>query len=416
MLVYRLAIGLAQIVLPVLALFNAKLKAGVRGRAQTFSILEAQLQPSDRTLWFHCASLGEYEQGLPVFEAVRDLYPQHKIVLSFFSPSGYEIRKNSPIADVVVYLPLDTVANAQRFIKLVHPELSIFVKYDIWPNYIRALKDTRSHNILISAAFRPQQSFFNWYGGLMRDALRSFDHIFVQNEVSLGLLHRINYTSCSLSGDTRFDRVSNQLLQNNHLELIETFKADQLCIVVGSSWSEDIAVLAPFINRYSTLGFKVIIAPHELKPGPIAQLQADLKPQSLLYSQYSDQDLTEYQILIIDNIGLLSKIYAYADIAYVGGAMGKTGLHNILEPAVFGIPVIIGKHHKKFPEAQAMIENAGVISISDAQSLERELLPLIENKSLRAALGLKNKNYIQKNKGAVIQIMSYLRTLHVSKA
>ncbi|WP_053991970.1 3-deoxy-D-manno-octulosonic acid transferase [Mangrovimonas sp. TPBH4] len=408
-LLYNLGIFLTGIVLKIIALFNSKIKLGVEGRAHTFEVLEKSILPGDKTLWFHCASLGEYEQGLPVFKKLRELYPNHKVVLSFFSPSGYEIRKNSEIADTVVYLPLDYKRKAKKFVDLVHPEITVFVKYDIWPNVLNELHRRHLKAYLISANFRPQQSYFKFYGGYMRKALNSFDHIFVQNESSKTLLDSIGITQTSVTGDTRFDRVSDQLNQDNHLPFIDKFKQEALCIVIGSSWPEDEALLIPHINSHASENVKYIIAPHNIKPNLIADLKTQITAKTVLFSEKEGKDLSQYSVFIIDTIGLLTKIYAYADIAYVGGAMGKTGLHNILEPAVFGVPVIIGKNYKKFPEAHNMIANGGVQSISSQSQLDSTLTQLTENESQRKKLGLLNTDFVKKNKDAVIQILNYIR-------
>ena len=408
-LLYNIGVYIADFLLKLLASFNQKLQLGVDGRKQTFAILKQKLQVTDNTLWFHCASLGEYEQGLPVFKELRKLYANHKIVLTFFSPSGYEIRKNTDMADVVVYLPMDTRANVKQFLDLVKPELTIFVKYDFWPNYLSELKKRQHRAILISAAFRPNQAFFKFYGGMMRNALRTFEHIFVQNEASKDLLNSINFKNVTVSGDTRFDRVSDQLLQDNSLPFIETFKNYQLCVVIGSSWPEDEELLVKFINNYTSKNVKYIIAPHNMKGSQITNLVSKLVVKTVLYSEMDGKSLSEYSVFVIDTIGLLSKIYSYADISYVGGAMGTTGVHNILEPAVFGVPIIIGKEYSKFPEAFDMIENGGLISIKNYDELETTLNSIIDDLLKRKTLGTANANFILKNKGAVIQILDYIR-------
>jgi len=399
---------LAQLVLPLVALFNSKIKLGVSGRSNSFSILKNVLKDSDKTLWYHCASLGEYEQGLPVFKELRTLYPTHKIVLTFFSPSGYEIRKNTAIADVVVYLPLDTPYNAKRFFELVNPELTLFVKYDIWPNYLLELKKRGSKALLISALFRKEQSFFKFYGGFMRQALFAFKHIFVQDINTQNLLATINYNETTVTGDTRFDRVFSQLSQNNELPFIDQFKNNQLCLVAGSTWPEDEALLIDYINNTDS-NTKFIIAPHNIKVNQIKKLQDALTKKTVLFSEKADKKLDNYSVLIIDTIGLLSKIYKYADIAYVGGAMGSTGLHNTLEPAVFGVPIIIGKHYDKFPEASQMISEGGMISVSNQYEIKKTLDHFIKNPSEIQNSGNQNLNYIKKNTGAVIQIINYVR-------
>ena len=408
-LIYNIGVYIADFHLKIIALFSHKLKLGVDGRAQTFNILETSISKNDKTFWFHCASLGEYEQGLPVFKVLRDKYPLHKIVLTFFSPSGYEIRKNTEVADVVVYLPMDTKVNAKRFLNIVHPELTIFVKYDIWPNYLIELKKRNLRAILISALFRNNQSYFKPLGSMMRNALSAFEHIFVQNEDSKKLLKSINFNNVTVAGDTRFDRVTNQLKTDNKLTFIEEFKQDKLCVVVGSSWPEDEELLVNFINSYSSKDIKYIIAPHNIKQNQIQNLTSKLNVKTVLFTEKEGQNLSDYSVFIIDTIGILSKIYSYADIAYVGGAMGATGLHNILEPAVFGVPIIIGKNHSKFPEAQQMIDFGGLKSIKNEDELNSELTSIIESASKRTQMGSLNKAFIDLNKGAIQKITNYLK-------
>ncbi len=408
-LLYNFGIYLTRIVLYLIAPFNSKIKLGVKGREKTFDILKKRIKPADKVLWFHCASLGEYEQGLPVFTKLKNEKPNHKILLTFFSPSGYEIRKNSPIADVVAYLPLDTPTAAKRFLRLIKPELTVFVKYDIWPNFLIELKKQNLKAILISAAFRKNQSFFKFYGNQLRKALFSFEHIFTQNQESKLLLESIYYRNVTISGDTRFDRVYSQLEQNNTLEFISEFKQDKLCIVAGSTWPEDETLFIEFINSKASENLKLIIAPHNIKASQIHNFRSKLNVQSVLFSEKNNFNLQKATIFIIDTIGLLTKIYNYADIAYVGGAMGNTGLHNTLEPAVFGIPIVIGKNHSKFPEAKAFIDNGGMLSISSQEEFNTILNILCLDEEKRTLLGEKNIQFIKKNKGAVIQIVNYLR-------
>ena len=407
--IYNIGIHIVHFGLKCASLFNEKIKKGVVGRRSTFKMLESHLNSNDKTLWFHCASLGEYEQGLPVFKELRKQYKQHKIVLSFFSPSGYEIRKNSPIADIVIYLPLDSKSNAKRFVSMVNPELTVFVKYDIWPNLLNELKRKSLRAILISAAFRKNQSYFKFYGAELRRALFTFEHIFTQNEASKTLLQSINYNKVTISGDTRFDRVSSQLELDNNLSFIETFKDNKLCIVAGSTWPEDENLLINYINSTDHKNVKFIIAPHNIKRSQINNIQEKLHTKSVLYSKKNDTPLINAQVFIIDTIGILTKVYSYADIAYVGGAMGHTGLHNTLEPAVFAIPIIIGSNHKKFPEAKAMIDINGMFSVSNQKEFNGILNELIENREKCLSSGKNNGDYITKNKGAVIQIIDYLR-------
>ena len=407
--IYNIGIYLTNFGLKFGALFNDKLKKGVVGRKSSFKILNDNLSKPDKTIWFHCASLGEYEQGLPVFTKLRNHYKNHKIILSFFSPSGYEIRKNTPIADIVIYLPIDTKTNAKRFLELVNPELTIFVKYDIWPNFLNELKRRQLRTLLISAAFRKNQPYFKYYGGFLRDALFAFEHIFTQNEISKTLLNTINYQAVTVSGDTRFDRVYSQLEIDNTLDFIEEFKTKKLCVVAGSTWPEGESLFIDFINSADAKNIKFIIAPHDIKPERIKNLQEKINSKTVLLSDKNGKDLINSEVLIIDSIGILSKIYSYADIAYVGGAMGNTGLHNTLEPAVFAIPIIIGNNHIKFPEAQALIDNGGMFSVSSQNNFTSILNKLISNSDFRLKCGSKNVEHIKENRGAVIQILDYLR-------
>lgn len=406
---YNTSIKCLDFALKCLAPFNEKIKLGVDGRSKTFQILKSELNPSNKKLWFHCASLGEYEQGFPVFKKLREHYKNHEIILSFFSPSGYQIRKISPVANVVVYLPLDTISKAKKFLEIVKPELTVFVKYDIWPNFLLELKKRQKRAILISAEFRKNQPYFKFYGSHLKNALFAFDHIFTQTEHSKALLETIGFKNVSVSGDTRFDRVTGQLGTDNTLDFIANFKQDKLCIVAGSSWQEDEKLLINFINTSNYNDVKYIIAPHNIKPAQIKNLQKKLNTKTILYSEKDSKEILEAKVFIIDTIGLLSKIYSYADIAYVGGAMGNTGLHNTLEPAVFGVSIIIGKNYSKFPEAEAMINNGGMWSISNQVEFDTIMNKLITNSDLRLKSGSKNSEFIRKNRGAVIQILDYLR-------
>lgn len=406
---YDILIPVAGFVMKIAGLFNQKLKLGNKGRAITFDILKKAELSKHNTIWFHCASLGEYEQGLPVFEIIRKEHPNHKIILTFFSPSGYEIRKHTPIADIVTYLPLDTKSNAKKFMALIKPELILFVKYEIWPNYLNEIIKYNSRAILISALFRDNQTFFKWHGQWMQKYLKAFEHIFVQNKTSLDLLNNHGFENVSVSGDTRFDRVSNQLDIDNTLDFIADFKQDKICIVAGSTWPEGEAYLIDYVNNYASENLKLIIAPHNIKSKQIQSLKTAFNKPTILFSEKDTSDLTNANIFIIDTIGLLSKIYSYADIAYVGGAIGNTGLHNTLEPATFGMPIIIGSNHSKFPEAGEMITLGGLFSINSSEAFCNKLQQLINNKSLRLQSGKSNDEYIKENRGAVIQIINYLR-------
>ena len=382
------------------------------GRKQTFQILASGISPEDKTIWFHCASLGEFEQGVPVMESLRTTHPDHKIIVSFFSPSGYENKKNTPLADVVIYLPIDTKSNAKKFIKTIHPSLVLFVKYEFWPNYLLELKRQNIKALLISGVFREEQLFFKFYGGFMRKALDSFDHFFLQNQASKKLLASIGLTNTSVSGDTRFDRVSRQIEMDNTLNFIAQFKKEHLCIVCGSTWEEDQDLLLDYINQAPEL-VKFIIAPHAIDAVKISALRKKIHKQAVLYSQTIAKGNTENidtaQVFIIDTIGLLAKIYSYADIVYVGGAAGTKGLHNILEPATFGVPIVIGKNYDNFPEAIKLRSLAGLFSAENSTECKNILTKLVEDSSFRNKTGMICGHFVDSNTGATKKIVAYLK-------
>ncbi|WP_298418668.1 glycosyltransferase N-terminal domain-containing protein [uncultured Kordia sp.] len=406
--IYNILIYITGFFLKIVALFNKKLGLFVAGRKTVFETLSNQIQSTDKIIWFHTASLGEYEQGLPVLEALKKQYPTHTFVLTFFSPSGYEVKKNSSVADVITYLPLDTKANAKRFLDLVKPELVVFVKYEFWPNYLAALKKRKIHTISISTIFRPSQVFFKSYGGWMRKSLHAFDHIFVQDENSKKLLESVNYTNITISGDTRFDRVLEILERDNSLSFIEDFKGDATCIVIGSSWQEDEAIFVPFINS-SKQDCKYIIAPHNIKSQEIQKLKQNITKSTVLFSEMDQhKNLNQFDVFIVDTIGILTKIYSYADIAYVGGGMGTTGLHNTLEPAVFGIPVVIGKHYIGFKEAEDLVQLKGVLSVKLQTEFSTLMTRLLTDINFRKEVGDINHNYVHSHGNASEIIMKYL--------
>lgn len=396
----------------IVALFSKKIKLFVDGRKDVVHILGKNISTSHKTIWFHCASLGEFEQGVPIMEEMKKAKPGHKIIVSFFSPSGYEIKKNTSLADVVVYLPMDTPSNAKRFIDAIHPSLSIFVKYEFWPNYLLQLKKKNIPTLLVSGVFRDNQIFFKPYGGFMRKALKSFNHFFLQEENSVKLLNSIGFKNTTLSGDTRFDRVSHQIEMNNTLKFAKEFKGDSLCIVCGSTWPEDEAVLLDYINS-APRNVKFIIAPHKIEQSKIEAFTEKLyKQKVILHSQKDDVNLAEYSVLIIDCIGLLTKLYSYADIAYVGGAMGRTGLHNILEPATFGVPIIIGKNYNEFPEAIRLRNLAGLFSISNPLELSDVLTKLVSDANYRKKTGMISGHFVNSNTGATNKVLDYIAKHH----
>ena len=403
---------LASQLLKLVVLFSPKMKLFVDGRKSVFQTLANKIQTSDKTIWFHAASLGEYEQGLPVIEAIKKQFPNHKIVVTFFSPSGYEVRKNNTVADVTVYLPLDTISNAKKFISLVHPEMAFFIKYEYWPNYLNELKKQQIKTYLISGILRENQAFFKWYGGFYRNALKTFEFFFVQNESSRNLLQSIGFNNVKVSGDTRFDRVVSILERDNSLDFIEQFKDNTSTIVIGSSWPKDETLLVNYINQSSD-NVKFIIAPHNIKSEQIHSLYNQINKTKFKFSDYSIEtlrkpNLENYQVFIIDTIGILTKIYSYADIAYVGGGFGNPGVHNILEPATFGVPVVIGPNYSHFAEATALVNMEGCISIQNQTQLNEAFDLLLHNEDERLEKGHICSTFIQMNKGATQTIMNHI--------
>ena len=404
---YNFILFIAEYLLKIIAFFSPKINLFVSGRKTVFDTLSQKIKNNDQTIWFHAASLGEYEQGLPVIEKIKEQYPTHKIILTFFSPSGYEVRKNNTVADVTIYLPLDTKANAEHFITLAHPEMVFFIKYEFWINYLTVLKNNQTPTYLISGIFRENQLFFKWYGGFYRKALNTFTHFFVQNEKSKGLVQQLGKTNVTVSGDTRFDRVVAILEKDNTLPFISEFKNNTTTIVIGSSWPKDEDLLVDYINS-TNQSVKFIIAPHNIKPEQIAQLKSSISKKTILFSEMKNQNLAYYDVFIIDTIGILTKIYSYADIAYVGGGFGNPGVHNILEPATFGVPIIIGSNYSHFAEATALVKLKGCTSISNQKELQENMDILILNLALQKEKGLMCSDFVQKNKGAIHTIMEYI--------
>jgi len=414
-LLYNLSVWLVNSILPLTKYLSPKMKKFVDGRKESLSILNLKLKKDDDIIWFHVASLGEFEQGLPIIEAVKKLFPHHKILVSFFSPSGFEVKKNSSVADAVVYLPIDTKKNVRMFLDAAHPELAIFIKYEFWPNYLKELKSRNITSLLISAGFRENQMFFQSYGSWMKKSLLTFDHFFVQNKISKDLLNSIGFQNVTVSGDTRFDRVTKQIGQDNHLDFIEAFKDNKICVVAGSTWPEDEALLEDFINQSSN-EIKFIIAPHNIKPDQINSFKGRLNKKTILYSEKETRNLSNYQVFIIDTIGLLSKIYSYADIAYVGGAAGNTGLHNILEPATFGIPLITGTNFDKFPEAKQLQELGGLYAVGDNEEFAIITSKLLRDEDFRVQTGMIARYFVENNTGATRIVEEYLKNNYVKRA
>ena len=406
---YNQIVFIAGFLLKIVALFSPKMALFVKGRKDVFKTLEAKIQANDKSIWFHAASLGEYEQGLPVIEKIKEKYPSHKIIVTFFSPSGYEVRKNNTVANCTVYLPLDTQKNAKQFIELTNPELVFFIKYEYWPNYLNELKKRNIKTYLISGILRENQAFFKWYGGFYRKSLDAFDFFFVQNESSKQLLQSLGHQNVLVSGDTRFDRVSTILEKDNTLNFIAEFKDNKITVVVGSSWPKDEEIIAQYINEHSNENVKFIIAPHNIKAEQIANLKTLITKPTVLFSEKENQSLSDQHVFIIDTIGILTKIYSYADIAYVGGGFGNPGIHNILEPATFGIPIVIGPNYSHFAEATALVKLEGCVSIANNKDLLETFDDLIYKPDIRFQKGAICRQFVQQNKGATAIILNHLQ-------
>ncbi len=357
----------------------------------------------------HVASLGEFEQGLPVLEKLKTAYPDFKILVTFFSPSGYEVKKNTTASDIVTYLPMDTRKNAKRFLETVNPQLALFVKYEIWPNYLKLLAEGEVPTLLISALFKKEKIYFKAYGGFMRKALKSFTHFFVQDTHSKSLLGSLGFDNVTVSGDTRFDRVSEILERDNQLSFMEDFKGTDLCFIGGSTWPEDEEIITEFINT-SQRPLKYVLAPHNIKENHIATLKKSIQRKVVLYSEMEGKDLSGFEVLLVDTIGLLTKIYSYADVAYVGGGFA-TGLHNTLEPAVFGIPVVIGPEYEGFNEAEELVDRGGILVVNTPMEFSNTLDRLITDREYLNQIGRINAAYVAEKRGAGIQIMGYIRKL-----
>tara|TARA_B100000768_G_scaffold112832_1_gene104496 strand:- start:1337 stop:2473 length:1137 start_codon:yes stop_codon:yes gene_type:complete len=374
-----------------------------------FSKLKSHVSNEEKYIWIHVASLGEYEQGLPVFKKIKSLYNDHKIVLSFFSSSGYDLRKNNPISDLTVYLPIDSAYNAKKFIDLINPTIAVFVKYEFWPNFLKYLNKINTPTYLLAGNFRKNHWFFKTYGFWMKNNLKAFHHFFVQNETSKKILKENDFENCSIMGDSRFERVMELPKQVNEIKHLNEFKGSKKCFVAGSTWKEDEEMIINFINSYEENDVCFIIAPHQINLKKINKLKDLLKKKTVLMSKLNGDNTIQSSVIIIDSIGLLTFAYSYADIGYVGGGMGNTGLHNTLEPAVFQIPVIVGKNYEKFPEVKNLIDLKGFISVNSLYSFNNELINLLNNKTTRDKMGKINYKFIVANLGASEKVISYLK-------
>lgn len=435
---YNIAIYIYLIGVAIGSLFNKKIKKMWRGEREAVDLLKEKVDPTAKYVWFHAASLGEFEQGRPLIEQLRATHPEYKILLTFFSPSGYEVRKNYEGADIVCYLPLDTIRNARRFLRAVHPVMAFFIKYEFWYNYLHILKHRGVPVYSVSSIFRPGQVFFKWYGRNYAKVLHCITHFFVQNEVSLQLLKGIGIDEATVVGDTRFDRVLQIKEQAKELPIVEAFKgingkgeackgalAEDACkedlsedackgdlsengckgckvFVAGSSWQPDEDIFIRFFNDHPD--WKLIIAPHVIGEDHLAYILDKLQMKAVRYTQATEQSAAEARCLIIDCFGLLSTIYRYGEIAYVGGGFG-VGIHNVPEAAVWGVPVLFGPNNKRFQEAQDLLACKGSFEVTDYDSFNTIISRLISDDKFRHQCGEASANYVKSRSGATDIIM-----------
>jgi len=409
-MLYSFGIEIILLFVRVLALFSKKTAHFLKVRANSLETIQSKISVNDQVLWFHCASLGEFEQARPLIESCKKDFPNHRIALTFFSPSGYEVQKNYAFADVVTYLPLDRKKSVLRFIEALRPQVLFLIKYEFWPNLISELQKQKIPVFSVASIFRKQQLFFKPWGFYMKNILKKIDFFFVQNEASQKLLSSVGIENTLVIGDTRTDRVLDILNQDNTNETIADFIQDQDCFVVGSSWPEDVAILSKTIDSKSNL--KTIIAPHNVDEASLREVELSFHKTVIRWSDLSQQKKEDADILLIDCIGILTKIYSYADIAYVGGAMGTKGLHNTLEPAVFGIPILIGKNYTRYQETSDLVALGGIVSVDSSVLFENEFLKIVADKNLQKEMGLTNLNYIKKQAGATSKILLKLKEVY----
>ena len=375
----------------------------VNGHAAVFKILRENIKEGEPYIWFHAASLGEFEQGRPLMERIRRQYPEYKILLTFFSPSGYEVRKNYEGADVICYLPFDTPRNVKRFLNIANPCMAFFIKYEFWQNYLKALKRRHIPVYSVSSIFRREQIFFRWYGGRYYKVLTRFTHLFVQNEVSKELLGKLGIRNVTVVGDTRFDRVMEIMQQAKQLPLVEAFKQDYTVFVAGSSWPPDEDLFIEYFNAHPEL--KLIIAPHVIGESHLSEIIGKLKRPYLRYTQANEENVKQADCLIIDCYGLLSSIYRYGEIAYIGGGFG-VGIHNVLEAAVYGVPVMFGPNNKRFREAQQLLQSGGGFEIHDETDFNALTDKLLTDATFLKQAGDAAGHYVKGNAGAADKVLS----------
>lgn len=403
---YNFVIYIYLFAVKLVSLFNPKVKLMVKGHSEVFDILKSKIEKDKKYIWFHAASLGEFEQGRPLMERIRRQYPEYKILLTFFSPSGYEVRKNYQGADVICYLPFDTPRNARRFVKLANPCMAFFIKYEFWQNYLKNLQRHHVPTYSVSSIFRKNQVFFRWYGGKYFKVLTRFTHLFVQNEVSKELLASLNIRNVDVVGDTRFDRVIEIFEQAKQLPLVEQFKKNSMVMVAGSSWQPDEDIFIRYFNEHPEM--KLIIAPHVIGESHLTEIIGKLKRPYVRYTQATPENVEQADCLIIDCFGLLSSIYRYGEIAYVGGGFG-VGIHNVLEAAVYEIPVLFGPNNQRFQEARQLLETKGCFEIHNYEEFKEKMDRLMTDAPYLEKCGKLSGDYVKQHAGASDKVMKAVR-------
>ena len=411
-LVYNFSIAFFELLLSFFSLFSVRIKKFLKPRSESFSVLNEKTKHSENYIWIHVASLGEYEQAIPVIQEIKRSFTGHKTILSFFSNSGFDIIKEKSICDLTILLPLDTTKNAKNFIDKINPKMVFFVKYEFWPNYLNYLNKKNIPTYLVNGVFRNSHWFFKDYGKWFKKRLLAFKHFFVIDEKSEHILKKNGFKNSTLIGDSKFERVMNSQKRNNKIEIIEKFKGSRLCVVAGSTWKEDEKLFINYINSLESNNICFIIVPHQIHLKSIEYIKNSIKTKVTIMSQHQDIINDKSKVMIVDSVGLLTKIYSYADIAYVGGGMGKTGLHNTLEPAVFKIPVIIGNNFDKFNEVKKLVKLGGITSICNQQEFDEKINEFINSKVKRANIGEINFRFIKNNLGAskkIVQLLNKFR-------
>ena len=404
-MIYNLAMYILELGVKLAALFSDKPAKMVKGYREVLDLLQRKIDRNAQYIWFHAASLGEFEQGRPLIERIRKEYPQYKILQTFFSPSGYEVRKNYDGADIVCYLPIDTPSNVKKFVDLVNPCMVFFVKYEFWQNYLNMLYKKGIPVYSVSSIFRPNQFFFRWYGKGYQQVLKTFSHLFVQNEESKQLLAGIGVNNTTVVGDTRFDRVLDICAAAKQLPLVQKFKGDTLTFVAGSSWGPDEDIFIKYFNAHSEM--KLIIAPHVVNDNHLKEIESKLQRSSIRYTKATEDNVQQADCLIIDCYGLLSSIYRYGEISYIGGGFG-VGIHNVLEAAVYGIPVIFGPNNKKFREAQHLLANKGGFEINGYEDFQQLMDKFLIDELYLKQSGKAAGDYVKGNSGAMELIMNHV--------